>query len=165
MSDPDELRAQRNAYARAWMREHSRKPCRGGCGALVWTHVKGRTGYCIRCVKERVFRHNVRADTLRCTRCGQWKPDDAFYRVTGRSAIVRRGRKAHCSDCENESRQAYRDRRRVPCRHCGQPRTHPAERGRPDLPSDRDTRLCVECYRRLRLSAVKAGRWAKEAER
>jgi hypothetical protein len=148
MSDSDELRAQRNAYARAWMREHSRKPCLGGCGTLVWTHMKGRTGYCIRCLRAREFGHNARADTLRCNRCGEWKPDDGFYRATGHSAIVRRGRKAVCKDCENRRRQEYRDRRRVPCRNCGQPRSHPAE----NRHSIHDTGLCQDCYRRERIA-------------
>ena len=146
-----ELRAKRNAYARVWMREHMRKPCLGGCGALVWTHMKGRTGYCIRCVKEREFGHNVRADTLRCTGCGEWKPDDAFYRATGRSAFVRRGRKSVCRKCENTSRREYRERNKVPCAGgCGTRVLAPNEQAATARSRGvTATGMCHECAMRL----------------
>jgi hypothetical protein len=35
-----------------------RKPCLGGCGALVWTHTKSRTGLCPTCLGKKVRADN-----------------------------------------------------------------------------------------------------------
>lgn len=84
---------------------NSREPCLGGCGALVWTHRQGYSGYCPACYGVVRTAHAVRDDELRCTRCGEWKPDDEF----GRGPVVsRRNHRPHCRACETTARREHR---------------------------------------------------------
>ena len=43
---------------------------------------------------------NVRPDTLRCYRCGEWLPDEAFHRCN--AAVSRRRRNTECKICHCE---------------------------------------------------------------
>lgn len=97
------------AHALAWNREHSRAPCKGGCGTRVWrvgkTGRKKRSGYCPRCWAIRRTADAVRDGELLCLKCEQWKPDEDFYRA---QRPTRRGRKSWCKACENAARRAHR---------------------------------------------------------
>lgn len=88
----------------AWTRKQ-RRPCRGGCGALVWTNVHGRSGYCPVCHGREIRATTVRPDTLLCTRCGMWKPDEDFP-FGGKKG--RRLRHTYCRPCQTEARREYR---------------------------------------------------------
>lgn len=44
--------AKRRAAKRESERQHRRKPCLGGCGALTW-HKTGQSGYCLDCTPAR----------------------------------------------------------------------------------------------------------------
>jgi hypothetical protein len=92
--------ARRNAQAK-------RRPCKGGCGRLVWLHVKDRSGYCATCVAALSTVADERPGELRCTKCEQWKADGEF-RQTGRR--TRRGRNSQCRSCETAVRNDYRQR-------------------------------------------------------
>jgi hypothetical protein len=123
----------------------SRVPCAAGCGRLVYPAVPSsnpnRTGLCLRCSRA-ARSESVRADTLRCSNCRRWKPDEEFPRR--KRAILRRGRHAVCRACSAAVRRRTRDASKVPCvRCCGQPRLPktPAE-----LRRGRDTGLCKDCY-------------------
>lgn len=83
-----------------------RKPCKGGCGKLVWGHMKDRSGYCSECVYEMKFKPE-RDDALRCGACGEWKPDEEFHKGKAKS---RRGRAFLCRPCSNVARRIYRAR-------------------------------------------------------
>jgi hypothetical protein len=88
----------------------TREPCKGGCGALVWRHGnrnRARSGYCPTCRGEQVAAPNVHDTELRCTKCGEWKPDDEFSHW---SRASRRGRKSHCRVCESAARADHRRR-------------------------------------------------------
>lgn len=135
--DPEQ-RAKFDARAAAHTREHSRADCKGGCGARVWTHVKGRSGFCRTCyARERSV--TVRDTTLRCSRCMEWLPDSMFPKATANKA--RRQRAAECSSCQTLSRRERRERTKVPCTACGEPCT-PANERRPG----EVTTLCRGCW-------------------
>ncbi len=101
-----EAKKRMEARSQKWIRENKRPPCRGGCGRLVWMVDQTRTGFCRDCLAERRAAKHVRADSLRCTKCGEWKPDDAFTVVAGRK--IRRGRRSNCRQCDTAARGAYR---------------------------------------------------------
>ena len=105
--DPKQ-RERLDGNANRWI-YNQRKPCEGGCGKLVFAHQETRTGYCARCLAERRGLENVREDTLRCTKCGEWKPDDDFYKAT-KGSYARRGRKHMCRACEAKARREFRNR-------------------------------------------------------
>ena len=50
----------------------------------------------------------VRDDTLLCTRCGRWLPDDAFPH--NKTAKERRGRHSLCRPCQTERKREWRQR-------------------------------------------------------
>lgn len=102
--DPD--RRERMAAAALEHARGKRKPCKGGCGTLVWTHMKGRSGYCIPCYGKVRAADDVRETELRCTKCREWKPDDEFARGKTRG---RRGRRTYCRPCDSAARKAYRE--------------------------------------------------------
>lgn len=104
--DP-EFRAKLDARSLAHARAN-RKPCRGGCGTLVWDH-GDRTGYCTACWGAVRSAPNEREGELRCTRCGEWGPDEQFGRDTRRK--TRRGRRTYCRACEAEARRDHRRRK------------------------------------------------------
>ena len=129
-----------NRYQREWQREHKRKPCKAGCGRLVW-QIGNRSGMCRRCY-ELARNEDVRPSMLRCSDCGEWKVDDQFPRQ--RARIVRRGRATQCRVCQTIARQDYRERHKQPCESCGSPALPPNEKG---LRGRRDRVLCRACYR------------------
>jgi hypothetical protein len=103
-----QTRARMDRNSLAWARRQ-RAPCKGGCGTLVWRHgVQGRarTGYCLRCLALQRSK-SVRADTLLCTRCKQWKPDEQFPHRN--DAVSRRGRATLCRPCQTIARREYRN--------------------------------------------------------
>ena len=130
-----------------WQRRNKRRPCKGGCGRLVWVHgmnkARPRTGYCAGCLAERLYGKDMRPGELRCTVCRRWKPDDEFHRrAGGNEGGLRRGRKTQCRACESAARHERRLRRRVPCANCGKPRSHPDDLRRP---GSTHTGLCIDC--------------------
>lgn len=128
------------AYHRTWQSSRFRRPCIRGCGRLAW-HQAGREGVCIRCRNaERTT--TVGEHVLLCTRCGEWKPDEAFP-MGGHRKIGRRGRHSTCRGCQAEVKREYRERRKVPCVRCGKPCLPASEKGRRAA----DTGLCLPCYR------------------
>jgi hypothetical protein len=140
LTDPA-WRTQHVSYSRHYQRRRYRRPCVRGCGRLAWHHgSRPNAGVCQRCVAaERAT--TVAADTLRCSECGEWKPDDQFHRQ--QANISRRGRHGVCRDCSAAARQRSRLRHRTPCVNCGQPR-------QPD-PRHPDSGLCRACFTELRL--------------
>lgn len=122
------VRAKFDAHARRNILR-KRRPCKGGCGKLVWAHYTNReiTGFCPGCLgRERA--ESVGDTTLLCSNCEQWKPDDEF--VSDRNQKARRGRHNICRACQPAVRQAYRERHKVPCATCGAPCNPPQENGR-----------------------------------
>lgn len=101
-------RERMDAYTAQYLRD-KREPCKGGCGVLVWTHMKNRSGYCPACAAALIAAPNVRDNELRCTRCGEWKPDEDFYKASGK-CLARRGRKTACKSCDNAARRGHRRR-------------------------------------------------------
>jgi hypothetical protein len=100
---------QQERYARRaleWARAH-RRPCKGGCGRLVWAQNKGRSGLCVSCM-NRARATSVRPDTLHCGRCREWKPDQDF--PLQRSRKTRRGRASLCRPCQTVARREHRQR-------------------------------------------------------
>jgi hypothetical protein len=87
------------------MRRRYRQPCPGGCGRLVWTNIKGRSGLCPRCA-DAARATTARTGELLCARCGEWKQDEAFPHR--HAAIVRRGRATECRPCQTASRRERR---------------------------------------------------------
>jgi hypothetical protein len=85
-----------------------RRPCKGGCGRLVWTHQSGRSGYCHACVWSHRAVDYVRPDALRCSACGEWKADGEFG--PRKQSPTRRGREAACRACQSARRADYRAR-------------------------------------------------------
>jgi hypothetical protein len=98
-----------NAYSLQWTRENKREPCKGGCGALVWMHMKERSGYCPACAGL-LRSKTVRPTELLCTRCDDWKPDEAF--PANRNTKGRRGRHVTCRVCQTIVRREHRQRNR-----------------------------------------------------
>lgn len=85
---------------------------------------------------------SARPGELWCSRCRTWKRDRDFPRHRGGRG-VRRGRHTHCRACGTKMRQDYRNRHKVPCARCGQPRLPKSETGG----KGNDTGLCLACYR------------------
>lgn len=101
------VRARMNEHVRRnW--EKKRKPCKGGCGRRIWDHfgpTRQVSGYCPTCFGELRAAPNVRPDALRCTKCGEWKPDEDFGE---QKRNTRRGRRTWCRACESANRRAIR---------------------------------------------------------
>lgn len=138
-------RKQMQEHSNRWLHENRREPCKGGCGRLVWTTVKGRSGLCPRCLGLSLAT-TVRPDSLRCSACHEWKPDAEFPRK--RATIARRGRHQECRRCQTITRQRRRLARAIPCVRCGKLRSYDTgakARG------DSDTGLCLACYREVEL--------------
>lgn len=49
---------------------------------------------------------SIRADTLRCGRCKEWKADEEFYRCA--SSPLRRGRHSTCKACNANDKREWR---------------------------------------------------------
>lgn len=101
----DRARARSRQNNKEWHRSH-RASCRGGCGRLVWvtTH-RSATGYCRRCFGL-VRAESVDDTTLRCSLCGEWKPDKDFPRSSDN--IARRFRHDRCRTCQTVARRTHR---------------------------------------------------------
>lgn len=135
-------------YHREWSRENQRGPCRGCGEVLVWTNVPGRAGLCPRCTGAERAKDGVRVDELLCRKCGEWKDDDAF-RLRPGEQYARRGRGPHCRSCENRARQAYRERTKEPCIHCGTLAYKPSEKKRSRGRPSSDVPRCRPCFQAL----------------
>ena len=101
------------AQTKKWTERH-RRECLGGCGRRVWMTGKGRSGYCIKCLREKWERErkDVRDGELLCLKCGEWKPDEEFStRTPSKKRTSRRGRTPWCRACNTEARRAHRRRR------------------------------------------------------
>jgi hypothetical protein len=62
----------------------------------------------------------VREDTLHCTTCKQWKPDEQFHNSRDEAVAYRRYRRSECKACANARRVKYREDTRIPCKGgCG----------------------------------------------
>lgn len=123
-----------------WMRDNNRELCKGGCGRLVWTLHRDRSGMCPEC-SGKARSVTARPGELRCSHCKKWKPDDRFPLARQRRG-ARRGRHSTCRACQAEVRQATRERRKVPCIECGAPCLPPAEKGL----RRGDSGLCRNCW-------------------
>lgn len=97
---------------------------------------------CRRCAHE-IHRTSVRPDTLFCSKCGEWKPDDQFPSAKNASLAARRHRHRICRPCGTAMRRDYRNRQKVPCVRCGNPCLPEREKG----PRASDAGLCVVCFR------------------
>ena len=111
------------------------------CGATIWTATHGGSG--LRCQPCAILLRavTVRESELHCCECGQWKPDSAFSHRA--AATARRGRHSVCSTCQAPVRQRNRVARRVSCKKCGQPCSHPND-------TREATGLCLNCYRAMK---------------
>jgi hypothetical protein len=122
---------------------------RGGrcpdCGGPSTRYSKTQSRRCRDCTNARQVT-SVRADgTLRCGTCREWKPSEAFPFSRSKNR-ARGGRSLQCRACQTILRQAYRERHKVPCRNCGQPRLAPNETGA-RYRGHNQTGLCLRCYR------------------
>lgn len=105
--DP-EYRSRNRAQALAWQFKH--KPWRGvcpDCGGVASTG-RGQWARCRACYAK-LQATSVRDDTLRCHRCREWKPDDAFTQKPTTTKL-RRGRDAECKTCQAQRKREYRAR-------------------------------------------------------
>lgn len=121
---------------------------RGGrcpdCSAPTTRNTKGADHRCVACAAK-AKATTARDGQLQCTSCRAWKPDDDFpHNRTKRYA--RRGRHNQCRACLTAAKRAYRERRKVPCARCGQPRL-PANETGGRRRGFKDTCLCLDCYR------------------
>jgi hypothetical protein len=76
------------------------------CGATIW---KGRMR-CRPCA-QRLRATTVREDTLRCSECGEWKPDREFPWQRGK--VARRERHSVCRGCQAVVRRRSRAARKA----------------------------------------------------
>lgn len=165
LTDPEWVE-QNRTYHREYMRRTLRVEC-PGCGGIRWAPQGARreqaTGLCIRC-KNLASATTVRDDTLRCSECEAWKPDEEFPFQQER--IARRGRHSVCRGCQASSRQRRRETRKVPCTNCGALRLHPLDAGG-RVP---DSGLCRDCWQQSPecIEALRRGnetRWANSERR
>jgi hypothetical protein len=123
------IRKRLDSYSLEYNRDH-RTPCLGGCGRLVWTYATPEaSGYCPQC-----------SGALRRT-----APHGTETRYTGPD-------KCRCEPCRlaaTAAKKARRNRHKVPCTNCGQPRLPHSENGG-DRRGTRDTGLCRPCWYKLR---------------
>lgn len=86
----------------------------------------------------------VRCTSLDCANGERWQPPQNFPK--GRPAQDLRDGGIHncCRSCQTRMRQAFRERRKIPCVQCGKPRLPAGEKG----PRQQDTGLCLACYRK-----------------
>jgi hypothetical protein len=63
-----------------------------------------------------------------CVRCGEYRPADEFGLSSHLKALDRGFWRSTCRHCETQIRQAYRERRKVPCVVCGAPALPPEEK-------------------------------------
>jgi hypothetical protein len=91
-SDPEfrARTARTNSERRYWA-----VPCPGCGNASACRH---REGALCRTCRAKETTTTVREDTLLCSTCGEWKPDDQFSPQSAR--ITRRGRGHACNPCE-----------------------------------------------------------------
>lgn len=110
------------------------------CGGPSTRHSITKSLRCKACF-DRTQATSVHEDELRCFRCREWKPDEAFPRNrSGRK--LRRGRHNFCRACSTVVRQEYRERHKVPCVGCGAPALPPREKGSDGA----DVPRCRSCY-------------------
>lgn len=124
--------------SREAMRRNGKRGACIGCGKTIWRKYL-RCPTCAGLAQATT----VRPDTLRCSGCGEWKPDNAFPPTA--SNVARRNRHSVCRLCDAERHRQLRARRAVPCTRCGKPRCSSKDKQRPGR-QHRDTGLCVRCY-------------------
>lgn len=115
-------------------------------------YMPGRAGRCRKCAGA-ARAHPVRDTELWCWKCETWQHDLAFSYDGSRRASHRRGRRKVCTACDTALRTAYRERRKIPCAQCGEPRLPASEKRRDGCV---DSGLCLACYRASRTKAVSA---------
>ena len=155
-------RARMIARGARWQRENvpgAGSCVRCGCAISLWT-VRYATGRCLACVHADNTR-TVRADTLLCTCCNEWKPDPAFS--PSRASKARRGRHSECKSCAAARKRAMRARNRKATGGESTPRKErasTARRGRiampPRLTDDQLRVLAVVDHRALPTGSVAA---------
>lgn len=80
------------------------------CGGPMNAHSRiSGSRLCRSCASEDLVT-TVRADSLRCVTCKEWKPDRAFPH--DRQRPHRRGRHNQCTACQTKAKRAYRKRQR-----------------------------------------------------
>jgi len=130
---------------------YRKRPCHYCGGECSW-NPHSKRGHpvprCRKCASDQK-RTTVRSDTLKCLRCGEWKPDDDFPHSSYN--VRRRGRHSFCRPCGTLARQEYRVKVKVPCALCGQPALPFTEKGangsRSVVP------ICLSCERTRRREA------------
>jgi len=147
MGVKDDERQRQYASSLRWAK-NQRKPCKE-CGKLIWMHVHGRSGLCLRCF-GRTQAFTARPDVLLCNRCKEWKPDDDFPQ--GKTNHARRHRHALCRSCQTEARREYRWKYAKVCASCGGPRGGDSDYRAP-MRRDRVTGLCKTCYAKSRVAS------------
>lgn len=100
------LRERMREQSLQWARREYLRPCIRGCGRNAW-HQPGRRGICVDCAAEERT-STVRPDSLLCTRCNKWKPDEDFFMSRGNKR--RRQRHSICRPCSTEARREWRQR-------------------------------------------------------
>lgn len=139
----DPARRERRRQRQAERFQDAKVPCAAGCGRLVSRPMPSRprrTGLCAPCLGAAIS-VTVRPDTLLCSRCEKWKPDEDFPHR--HDALTRRGRHPLCRPCGTIVRQEFRDKRKIPCDRCGAPRLPQSEKSRGEWG---DSGLCRPCY-------------------
>lgn len=102
---PGAYEADRAAVARRMAGEKGRGCCRN-CGTPIHLHTERyRGGRCYDCAGL-ARSTTVSPTTLRCSTCGEWKPDDSFPPKP--SLKARRGRHATCHTCDAALKRAWR---------------------------------------------------------
>lgn len=129
--------ARHQAYYEGWRKATC--ACGAPCQRAVF---RGEEPRCVRCAADGRAT-SVREDELKCSRCQQWKPDDAFLSNRHRSSEIRRHRHGLCRPCQTEVRRDYRNRTKVPCVRCGEPTLSQAEK---TAGSRTPTGLCAACF-------------------
>jgi hypothetical protein len=101
------VRERMDASRTAWGRK-ARCP---DCGAQTTRTRRTVSHRCTECA-ARARATSVRGTELRCSVCGEWKPEEEFYLGKGKALIARRGRRHDCRACNNAARREYRNRNR-----------------------------------------------------
>jgi hypothetical protein len=117
------------------------------CGARASRNGTDGQHRCTACAAK-LKATSVRDRELQCMRCREWKHDNEF--PFSRAEPQRRGRHKQCRPCQTEAKRAYRERRKVPCRQCGQPCLPAGEKGA----RRKDTGLCHSCWQASRKQAA-----------
>lgn len=125
------FRAKFDQRTNEYLRRTHRFPCEGGCGTLVWQVTRERSGFCAKCSAIAAAAPNVRPTELRCTKCGEWKPDEEFPVNNQATTDARRRRLSQCRSCSNAARRDYRRRHHQLERERDRARKNKYRKGKP----------------------------------